>query len=166
MSVSVKVELTGHESVLALLDRLPKLVVAAGGPTDKAVGAAAKSVARRAVTLAPDSRKNPKGDSRKKQSKKSKGIWTAKLKQTVRQKVIKYESGAWAIVGPKSPQGNMAHFMQEKPRVHVLWGKASAVKHFRDTRNWIVKAFDETKSEQLSAMEASLKNSIDENMRS
>lgn len=164
--VSVKIEMTGQDQVLALLARLPQLVVAAGGPTDKAVGAAAKIVARRAISLAPDSRKNPKGDSRKKQSKKSKGIWTGKLRETIRQKVIKYESGAWAVVGPKSPEGNMAHFMQVKPRRHVLWGKATAVKQYRDTRNWIVKAFDETKGEQLSAMEESLKKSIDENMRS
>jgi len=162
----VRVEITGDKEVLALLDRLPKLVVGAGGPLDRAVTAACKIVANKAKQLAPDSKANPKGDSRKKQSKKSKSIWSKKLKTTIRQKVIKYDTATWGVVGPKNPEGNMAHFMQEKPRRHVLWGKTTAVQQFRDERNWINKAFDETKTEQLAAVKASLTEDIDANMRS
>lgn len=164
--VSVKVEVQGDAEILALLDRLPKLAVSAGGPIDRAVTRAAKIVAARARKLAPDSKKNPKGNPRDKQSKKSKGIWSKKLKTTVRHRVIKYDTGTWAVVGPKNPEGNAAHFMQEKPRAHVLFGKASAVQKYRDERNWIIKAFDETKSEQLAAVKASLTADIDANMRS
>lgn len=163
---SVKIDIIGDEQVLALLERLPKLVVSGGGPLDRAVSAAAKIVAKRAEQLAPDSKSNPKGDSRKKQSKKSRAAWAKKLKDTIRQRIIKYDTGTWAVVGPKNPEGNMAHFIQEKPRRHELWGRATAVQQYRATHNWITKAFDETKSEQLSAVQASLTADIDANMRS
>jgi hypothetical protein len=163
---SVKVDITGDKEVLALLERLPKLVVSSGGPIDKAVRKASTIVAKRARQLAPDSKKNPEGNSREKQSDKSKGIWQKKLKETIRHRIIKYDTATWAVVGPKNPEGNMANFIQEKPRRHVLWGKATAIKQFRDTRNWITKAFDETKGEQLSAVQASLKSDIDANMKS
>lgn len=162
----VRIDVTGDEEVLAMLDRLPKLVVGAGGPLDRAVSKAAAIVARRARQLAPDSKANPKGDSRKKQSKKSRKGWLKKLKTTIRQKIVKYDTTTWAVVGPKNPEGNMAHFMQTKPRPHVLWGKASAVQQYRAEKNWITQAFDETKSEQLSAVKASLAEDIEANMRS
>lgn len=162
----VRVEITGDKEVLALLDRLPKLVVGAGGPLDRAVSAACRIVAKRARALAPNSKTNPKGDSRKKQSKKSRKGWPKKLKDTIRQKVIKYDYTTWGVVGPKNPEGNMAHFMQQKPRRHVLWGSATAVQQYRDTRDWMNKAFDETKNEQMAAVKASLIEDIDANMRS
>lgn len=145
-----------------MLGRLPRLVVSEGGPLDRAVQAPCNIVAKRARQLAPDSRKT---GTKNKQSAKTKGKWPVRLKTTIRSKVIRYPNGAWGIVGPKSPEGNSAHFMQEKPRRHVLWGKATLIKQYRIERNWITQAFDETKSEQLSAMEASLKRDIDDNMR-
>lgn len=163
---SVKVEIKGDKEILDLLDRLPKLAVSAGGPIDRAVTRAAKIVARRARQLSPDSKKNSKGNPRDKQSKKSKAGWPEKLKTTIRHRVIRYDTGTWAVVGPKNPEGNAAHFMQEKSRPHVLWGRASAIKRYRDERNWIIRSFDETKSEQLSAVKASLTADIDANMRS
>jgi hypothetical protein len=163
---SVKIEVNGDEEIIALLERLPKLVVSAGGPLDKAVRKAAGIVAKRARQIAPDSRKNQKGDPREKQSKKARGIWGSKLKQKIRFKIIRYDTATWAVVGAQKPDGNMAHFMQEKPRRHVLWGKATAIKRFRIERNWITQAFDETKSEQLSAIKSSLQADIDANMRS
>lgn len=138
------------------------LVVAAGGPLDRAVRKAANVVAVRARQLAPD---GDKSGSRAKQSKKTRAKWGGKLKRTIRVKLLKYDRASWAVVGPKSPEGNMAHFMQEKPRRHVLWGKTTSVQKYRIERNWITRAFDETKAQQLSAMEASLKKDIDANMR-
>jgi hypothetical protein len=161
-SSKITIDIGGEQSVVNMLGRLPKLVVSEGGPLDRAVKAASSLIAKRARQLAPDSRKT---GSRDKQSAKAKAKWPVRLKTTIRSKVIRYPNGAWGIVGPKSPEGNAAHFMQEKPRKHVLWGKATAIRKFRIERNWITQAFDETKSEQLSAMEASLKRDIDENMR-
>ncbi len=159
----VTIDIRGEESVLALLEQLPKLVVSEGGALDRAAQKAANIVARRQRQLAPDSKKT---GSRDKQSKKTKAAWNVKLKTTIRTKIIRYPNGVWAVVGPKSPEGNTAHFQQEKPRRNVLWGKVTQIKQIRLERNWNVQAFDETKSEQLSAMEASLKQDIDANMRS
>lgn len=158
----ITIDVRGEDSVLALLEQLPKLVVSEGGTLDRAARKAANIVARRQRQLAPDSRKT---GSRDKQSKKTKAKWNVKLNTTIRTKIIKYPNGVWAVVGPKSPEGNAAHFQQEKPRRNVLWGKATQIKQIRLERNWNVQAFEETKSEQLSAMEASLKQDIDANMR-
>lgn len=158
----VKVELHGEQEVLDLLEQLPKSVLFDGGPLDRAVQAAISIIAKRGRQLAPESRKT---GSRKKQSAGTKAKWPARLRTTVRKKVIKLPFGRWGIVGPKNPQGNAAHFMQEKPRKHVLWGKATLIKKYRIERNWITQAFDETKSEQSSAMEESLRDDIDQNMR-
>jgi hypothetical protein len=163
---NIKFQIQGEKEILALLERLPKLIVSAGGPLDRAVTKAAAIVAAKSKQLAPDSRKNPKGDSRKKQSKKSKAIWTGKLKTTVRKRVIRYDTGVWAVVGPKNPEGNMAHFVQEKPRRMVLWGKATMIERYRDDRRWITRAFDETRGQQISAAVESLRFDIDANMRS
>jgi hypothetical protein len=160
-SFKVTVDIRGEENILALLERLPKLVASEGGPLDRAVKAASNLIAKRARQLAPDGRKS---GTRDKQSRKTKSKWPARLRSTIRSKIIKYPNGAWGVVGPKNPEGNAAHFMQEKPRRHVLWGKATLIKKFRIERNWITKAFDETKSEQLTAMETSLKQDIDANM--
>lgn len=162
-ATKISIDIRGEESIVALLEQLPKLIVSEGGALDRAAQKATNIVARRQRQLAPDSKKT---GSRDKQSKKTKAAWNVKLKTTIRTKIIRYPNGVWAVVGPKSPEGNTAHFMQEKPRRNVLWGKVTQIKQIRLERNWNVQAFDETKAEQLSAMEASLKQDIDANMRS
>lgn len=154
-----------HElpSIMAMLESLPKLLLSSGGPVDRDVQAGLKPIARRARQIAPDSRKT---GTRDKQSKSSKAKWPERLRAQIRMKVIKHENGAWGIAGPRSPQGNVAHFMQEKPRRLVLWGKATMIRKYRIEKNWITQAADETKAEQLSAMETSLKTDIDASMRS
>lgn len=158
----ITIETTGSQSVLHLLEQLPKLVVSEGGALDRAVKAAANIIAKRERQLAPDSRKTGSRDS---QSKKAKAKWPVRLNKTIRSRIIKYPTASWGFIGPKSPEGNSAFFMQTKPRRHVLWGKATMIKKYRIERNWITQSYDETKSEQLSAMEASLKQDIDANMR-
>lgn len=161
-SFQVKVELHGDQEVLALLEQLPKSILFDGGPLDKAVQAALSVIAKRGRQVAPDSKKT---GSRTKQSAGTKAKWPEKLRTTVRTKVIKLPFGRWGVVGPKNPQGNAAHFMQEKPRRHVLWGKATLIKKYRIERNWITQAFDETSTQQSSAIEKSLRSDIDQNMR-
>lgn len=152
----VTVQVTGDKELAALLDRLPKMVVAAGGPTDRAVRKGGNIVARRARQLAPDSSKTRTMD---KMTQKSFDKWPHHTKNTIGTKVVLYPNNSVAIIGPKSPEGNAAYFGQEKPRKHVLWGKT--VTTYRIVRNWITQAFDETKSEQQSAMAASLRADID-----
>lgn len=145
-----------------LLKRLPVLTVASGGPLDRAVGKAGKVVASRARQLAPNSNTTR---SRRKQSKKSKAKWPVKLRTTIRSVVRRYPTTAIYVAGPKSPEGNAAHFMQERGRKHVLWNKATALQRLRIERNWITQAFDETRAQQEAAMVASLKKDIDEVVR-
>lgn len=163
MASQITFEMQGESRILELLERLPKLIAGTGGPIDNAVKKAAKIVEQRARQIAPDSKQT---GSREKQSQKAKATWNNKLRRTIRSKVIKYPTTSWAVVGAKSPEGNMAHFLQEEPRRNVLWGKATAINQIRIERNWITRAFDETRDEQFSAMEASLKSDIDANMRS
>ena len=158
----ISINIRGDKEVLALLEQLPKLVVMSGGPIDTAIGKALQIVAKRARQLAPDSRRT---GSRLKQSKKSRAIWTGKLNRLIRTKVVKHATGAWGVVGPKNPEGNMAHFMQEEPRRQVLWGKMTKLQKYRIARNWITQAYDETVTEQKSAVVASLKSDIDRHMR-
>lgn len=144
-----------------LLGQIPTLIRATGGPLDRAVSKAGTVVKRRAVQLAPDSRDT---GSREKQSAKSRKIWTRKLRTTITKKTVRFANIAIAIVGPKNPEGNAAHFKQEKPRKAKMWGRDLGYT-LRITRDWIVQAFDETKSEQNAAMQASLREDIDKVMR-
>lgn len=161
-SFEVKVDLSGMNGLVSLLEKLPVLVVMEGGPIDRAVTAASKVVLTRAREIVPDSSKTK---SRDKQSKSSQSKWPKRLKNTLRTKLIRYKDGSWVVVGPRSKEGNMSHFMQEKPRKHVLWGKATLLRRYRIERNWITQAYDETIPQQLAAAEASLRTDIEANMR-
>lgn len=150
------------EGLDEILKQMPSLLLATGGPLDRAVAKGGTVVAKRARQLAPDSRKT---GTRDKQSKKARETWDTRLRTTIKTKNIKYDTASISIVGPKAPEGNAAHFMQEKPRRLVLWGKSTLIKMYRIARDWIAQAFDETKSEQQSAMEASLRADLDKVMR-
>lgn len=144
-----------------LLESIPPLVRAEGGPLDRAVSKAGTVIKRRAVQLAPDSRET---GSREKQTAAARRTWSKKLRTTITKKTVRFSNIALAIVGPRSPDGNMAHFMQEKKRNLVAWGRRTGWR-IGLVRDWIVQAFDETKGEQLSAMEQSLRDDIDKVMR-
>jgi hypothetical protein len=161
-SSKVTVTTSGDKQLDQLLAALPQLIVATGGPIDKAVSKAGTVVAKRARAIAPDSKKTK---TKEKQSAKSKGIWTQQVRTLIRTVTRKYDTAAVAIVGPKNPEGNAAHFMQEKPRRLVLWGKTTRVALYRISRNWITQAFDETKEEQQAAMVSSLRDDLDRVMR-
>ena len=165
MSNKVSLSIKGDKELEQLLAQLPILVVSSGGPTDKSMRKAGAIVRTRAKQLAPRSNKNPNGNSRDKQSAKARRTWSRKLSETIRSKVVKYPTTSVAIVGPKSPEGNMANFMQEKPRRLVLWGKATMTKPYRIARNWITQAFDETKSQQDTAIRQVLRQEIDKHMK-
>lgn len=163
VSNQIQITVTGDATVIALLDKLPKLLVSAGGPADRAMKAATTVLQQRAVAVAPDSRRT---GSRKRQSKKSKAIWTGKLNQKIRKKIIRFNTGVFGLVGPKSPEGNMANFVSGKQRKLVLWGKKTRSTPYRYQRNWMLQAFDESRSGQLAAMRSVLIMEINQNMRS
>jgi ribosomal protein L18 len=162
MSNKLQITVNGDAEVIALLDKLPKLLVLSGGPADRAMKAATTVLQDRAIAIAPDSRST---GSRKKQSKKSKAIWKGKLNQKIRKKLIRHQSGVYGLVGPKSPEGNMANFVSGKQRRLVLWGKSTRVVVYRYQRNWMLQAFDESRDQQLTAMRRTLKTELDQQWR-
>ena len=128
---------------------------------DKTVRAGAAPVVKRARQLAPRSSKTGSAKKRSK-SQEASADWSTPLWKTIKQVVRKYSANAFAVIGPKWPEGNKAYFnTSPKGRKQVLWGKHTG-KTIAAVRNWIVQAFDETKPKQLAAMKAKLKTLMDE----
>ena len=127
---------------------------------DKVVRAGAASIVTRARALAPRSTQ----ESREKRSKNQKASadWNYPLWKTIKMVVRKYQRGnAGAIVGPEWPKGNKAYFnTSPQGRKQVLWGKVTG-RTIPQIRNWIVKAFDETRPQQLAAMKNKLRTLMD-----
>lgn len=158
---------------------------------DRVVTAGSTVVLKRAKELAPRDIKNnaKKRSENQKNSVSKSGVkinWDIQLRTTMALKVVKTDMGAYAIVGPKYPDGNKAYFNtgpsgnkghhwgypgKEYPTKRVkadgtpVVHKAGQAKARIQIRNWIVQAADETKSEQVNAMGAKLKEAIDEVMR-
>jgi hypothetical protein len=125
---------------------------------DKAIRAGVRPIIKRARQLAPLDRK----DHRKKRSKKqgAEANWEIRLWRTIASVVRKYDTKAVGIVGPKWPDGNKAYFSTAPGGRQVFyWGK-NAGKRKAQIRNWIVKASEETRSQQLRAITRELQKSM------
>lgn len=85
------------------------------------------------------------------------------LWKTIARVIRKSSHSGLAVIGPKFPDGNKAYFNQPRSgkRRHVLWGVDTG-RVYVVTRNWLAFAFDQTRSQQLSAMKSTLKKKIDE----
>jgi hypothetical protein len=131
---------------------------------DKTVRAAAKIVLKRARQLAPRDTKGWSKLRAKKQKASSK--WDAKpLWKTIKMKVVKGQSGGYAVVGPEYGVGNKAYFdTSPKGRRVFYWGN-DAGKVRLMVRNWIVQAADETRAEQLAAMKVALTEAVEQLIR-
>jgi len=123
--------------------------------SDKTVRAGAKPIVKRARQLAPRSSKT--GSAKKRSKNQRKGAdWETPLWKTIKMVVRKYSANAAAIVGPEWPAGNKAYFnTSPRGRRKFLWGKDTG-ETVPQIRNWIVKAYDETRPEQLKAMKDKL----------
>lgn len=132
---------------------------------DKTVRAGARPVVTRSRQLVP--RGSVTGTSQKRSSKQRKNAdWSEPLWKTISLVVRKYAKSGIAVVGPKWPKGNKAYFnTSPSGRQQVLWGKKTGVT-IPQIRNWIVQAFDETKTQQLGAMQKKLTELTDKVMRS
>jgi hypothetical protein len=127
---------------------------------DNAAKAAGKVIEKRARELAPRSRP----EDRKKRSKKQResANWDGvPMRTTIRSVVRGYEVRSTTYVGPTHPHGNKAYFNQptDRQRRHVLWGNDIG-RMFIAARNWMVQAFEETKSAQLRAMKDAINKVI------
>jgi hypothetical protein len=69
----------------------------------------------------------------------------------------KGQTRAFSIIGPKHPEGNKVwfNFPKSGSRRHVLWGNDTG-RVYKAKSNFIKRAFDETRSQQLAAMKQAL----------
>jgi len=135
---------------------------------DQVVRAGASPIVKRARSLAP--RSTQESRNKRSRNQQASADWNYPLWKTIKMVVRKYQRGnAGAVVGPEWPKGNTAYFnTSPRGRVRKLWGKNPSVFSGANLstiapqiRNWIVKAFDETKPQQLSAMKEKLKAVMD-----
>lgn len=122
--------------------------------------AGAKVVKEVMIQEVPDSRKptakSPKG-SRAKWSRKTRAARQGKkqLKESISYKVSRKEAN-WnsAMIGPKRPDGNVAHFvaeMESNQREVVLWGKRTGTTTRKDNQ-FLKRTFDRSRSAALRAI--------------
>lgn len=154
-----RAELPTNLEIAGMFDAVPMLKKhqTLGRTTDAAAGI----IQRRAKSLTP----RGKPENRRKRSKKQRAAanWDTQLHTTIAKVTRRRDRSAFSIVGPRHPDGNKAWFNSPKKgsRKHILWGKDRG-REFKSLRNWIVQAFDETKTEQLAAMRKTLRKSLDD----
>lgn len=130
------------------------------GVADKAVRAGGRPIVKRARQLAPRSSRTGTSKKRSK-NQRTAADWDYPLWKTIKQVVRKYNTNAASVIGPEWPKGNKAYFnTSPKGRRKFLWGRDTG-EVVPQIRNWIVQAFDETRTEQLNAMKVSMKKSMD-----
>ena len=161
--LDLKIKFPSDPELKKMFDAVPILMQ--HNVSDKAVRAASKIVASKAKKLAPRQTAAQRRLRSANQAKKAN--WNKPLHTTIGLVVRKYAANAAGIVGPKWPDGNKAYFnTSPKGRVRKLWGRDPRPGGLStiapQIRNWIVQAFDETKTQQLEAMKKSLKKSMRE----
>lgn len=162
MKLDIKLGFPSDQQLDRMFDAVPKLEKYQVG--DKVTAAGATVITKRAKELTPRGERSDKDK------------WSAKTKQrrsgemplwkTIRMVTRKYGEGrGYSVVGPKWPEGNKAYVFTARHGRHiVLWGRRSG-RVAQYVRNWIVQSFDQTKSQQLSAMKAKLQELMDKVMR-
>lgn len=158
-----KHDLPSDAELAAMFDMVPKLERYQVG--DKVTRAAGKIVLERVKQLTP--RSSQTGTAKKRSGAQSKGAdWAPPLWKGMSMAVRKYATSTWAWVGPRWRDGQKIYFIAEwkkQTRRAFYWGRPGPV--VRKMRNFIVQAFDETKTQQLSAMKSTLTSEIDKVMR-
>lgn len=158
-SVKLKNNLPTDRALKRIFDAVP--ILERHEVSDKTVAVAAKIVVARAKQLTP--RGNEEDRRKRSASQRSKADWNYPLWKTTAYVTRKYGNAAGlAVIGTRWPKGNKAYFFTSpKGRRQVLWGRRTG-RVIAQVRNWIVQAFDETKSAQISAMKNKLKELMDD----
>lgn len=159
-ALDIRMELPSDADMKRMFDAVPKF--AKHDTLAEAVAGAAMVVRAEARRRAPRSR--PEDRRKRSKSQRASANWEGvPLNATVDFAIRQYKNAAFGVVGPKHPHGNKAYFNQprSRSRKHILWGR-NVGRIYTATRNWIVEAFDTTKSQQLDKMKAVLKKKLDE----
>lgn len=162
--MTMKLEINFDESQLAKLMRIPILMRL--GPAERILKAMAKPIVARAKAIAPNSRvaSNASGPTRDKMSAKTKAKWPESGKAHIGYVYRKGENGGYLVIGGKSPQANSFNFdASDRGRKVFYWGKdMGRIKRVEPSQRFMQKAFDETKSAQISAGNAQLEKEMKE----
>ena len=157
--LDIKMNLPNDAELKRMFDAVPKLN--RYEVSDATVRAGGRIIVKRAKELAP--RGNQADRNKRSKSQRAGANWDIRLRSTIAMVVRKYRNAkGLAVVGPKWPQGNKAYFdTSPGGREKVLWGRRTG-QTIPQLRNWIVKAFDETRSQQLAAMKSKLRQKMDQ----
>ena len=151
--------ITFDESQLAKLMKIPLLMRL--GPAERILKAMAKPIVVRAKAIAPDSRTS---GTREKMSANTKAKWPESAKNHIRMIYRKGDGGGYLVIGANDPLGNSLNFdSSNKGRKVFYWGVDSGkIKRVEPSQRFMQKAFDETKSAQISAGNAQLEKEMKE----
>ena len=157
--MSMDLKMTFDESQLAKLLKIPVLMRL--GPAERIVKAMAKPIVIRAKAIAPNSRTS---GTRDKMSPETKAKWPESGKNHIRVIYRKGDGGGYLVIGANDPLGNSLNFdASDRGRKVFYWGKDSGkIKRVEPSQRFMQKAFDETKSAQVSAGNAQLQKEMKE----
>ena len=157
--MSMELKITFDESAITQLLKIPVLMRL--GPAERILKAMAKPIVVRAKAIAPDSRTS---GTRDKMSAETKAKWPESGKTHIRMIYRKGDGGGYLIMGASDPLGNSLNFdSSSRGRKVFYWGKDSGkIKRVEPSQRFMQKAFDETKSAQVSAGNAQLEKEMKE----
>jgi hypothetical protein len=157
--IDLRLNLPSDSELAAMFDAVP--VLERAEVSYHTLRAGVNPLVKRARQLSPRSTKEMRD--KRSASQRKQADWDYPLWKTIKLVVRRGRRGAgFAVVGPEWPKGNKAYFnTAPKGRRQIFWGVASGAT-VPQIRNWIVQAFDETKSQQLLAMKVKLKLLMDQ----
>jgi hypothetical protein len=147
--MTLEIQINFDEAQVEKLLQIPLLMRLA--PAERVLKAMAKPVIDRAKSIAPSSRRS---GTRKKWSKKYKDNpnYQEDSGKYIGMKYIKTERGGLMIVGGKYPRANKQNYEAGDKRKIVYWGKkTSKIKRINPSERFMQKAFDETRTQQVTA---------------
>ena len=162
--MSMEISIAFNESAIAQLKKIPLLMRL--GPAERILKAMGKPIVVRAKAIAPNSRTS--GTRKKMSSERSPSQtiskWPESGKNHIRMIYRKGDGGGYLIMGANDPLGNSLNFdSSSKGRKVFYWGKDSGkIKRVEPSQRFMQKAFDETKSAQVSAGNAQLEKEMKE----
>jgi hypothetical protein len=157
--MSMELKITFDESQLAKLMKIPLLMRL--GPAERILKAMAKPIVVRAKAIAPNSRTS---GTRDKMSSETKAKWPESGKNHIKMIYRKGDGGGYLVIGASDPLGNSLNFdSSSRGRKVFYWGVDSGkIKRVEPSQRFMQKAFDETKSAQISAGNAQLEKEMKE----
>ena len=157
--MSMEISIAFNESAIAQLLKIPVLMRL--GPAERILKAMAKPIVVRAKAIAPNSRTS---GTRDKMSAEAKAKWPESGKNHIKMIYRKGEGGGYLVIGANDPLGNSLNFdSSNKGRKVFYWGVDSGkIKRVEPSQRFMQKAFDETRSAQVSAGNAQLEKEMKE----